>query len=105
MIENPSVEVLAPAIIAALLELIPPLKGWWDKFNPRQKQFIMVLLMFLLTLLSVGYSCYRTNVCPEDFPDYAVNTAVTFIVMLVLNQGTYAGINRLIKQPEPNEEQ
>lgn len=67
----------AAAIVAVLIELLPPLKVWWDeRFNAAQKQVVIALVVVVISLLTAMYKCRYNGICPESTDKFVVDTLI-----------------------------
>ena len=96
--ELSQLQMIVAAIIAWTMDLIPPLKRWWDaRLNSKQKQACMIGLMFLLAVGGALWNCYGNGqaggVCPADgWTNYIVQIGYYFIINLVVNTGSHLAI-------------
>ena len=73
-------EAGAMALIAVLIEVIPPVQLWWnEKFNSAQKQLVIGAIVLILALLSIVYSCRYNSVCPEDWEKTVVDLVIAVL--------------------------
>lgn len=90
------IEQVIVAFVAFGLDAFPRVNTWWEQFNEKQKQILIMFFVFIVTLSAAGYNCYQGGFCPADWVDFIVTTAVTFIVNLVISQGTHFGSRYLV---------
>jgi len=90
-------QLVVAALVAYALDLIPGAKAWWDtKFNSQQKQFAMLILMFLIAVGGALYACYgRNGVCPLNWVDFIINTFVQFVINTIVNVGSHLTVRYL----------
>jgi len=95
-------QLVVAALVAYALDLLPGAKTWWDtKFNSQQKQFAMLILMFLIAVGGALYACYgRNGVCPLNWADFVVNTFVQFVVNTIVNVGSHMTVRYIPQSKE-----
>ena len=100
--ELSQLQMIVAALTAWAMDLIPPLKKWWDaNLNSKQKQGAMIAFMFLLAVGGALYQCYgKEGICPADgWSDYIVQTGYYFIVNLVVSAGSHMSV-RYVSDPK-----
>lgn len=101
---NVGIEQVVVALVAIALDAFPRLSGWWDEFNERQKQLLILAIIFVITILASAYECAAGRACPAGdlagWGDYAVQLAIAFIVNLTISQGAHFG-SRYLTDSQP----
>lgn len=83
------ISLLASGILAFALELIPPIKRYWDKFNGVQKQAVIAGIVILVSLGAIWYECRYNASCPADTERAIVDIMLTVAYGVVGSQGAY----------------
>ena len=83
------ISLLASGILAFALELIPPIKRYWDKFNGVQKQAVIALIVVIVSLGSIWYECRYNASCPADTERAILDVVLTIAYGVVGSQGAY----------------
>lgn len=90
----PAFQIVAMALISFALELIPPLKRWWDSvFNSAQKQFVIALVVLLLAVGQMAYGCAFNQTCPADYAKAGVDLVIAVLAGLLTSAGAYKSTN------------
>ncbi len=87
--------LLSAFLIAGIFERFKWIKIAWDELTRDAKQLIMVAFLAVLTFGAFGLSC--ANVIPAfqcTWPDGLFSAAVTFVLAVGINQGTYSILQR-----------
>lgn len=92
-----AINMVAAGLVAWFLELVPPVKKYWDRLNPRQKQGINLLIVAAIVIGTAAYNCFYTGeFCPAgDFLDWTLRILATIILSLGVNQGAHRGVKML----------
>ena len=83
--------LLSAFLIAGIFERFKWLKTAWDELTSDAKQLTMAIFLAVLTFGAFGLSC--ANVIPAfqcTWPDGLLSAAVTFLLAVGVNQGTYS---------------
>ncbi len=83
--------LLSAFLIAGIFERFKWIKTAWDELTSDTKQLFMVAFLAVLTFGAFGLSC--ANVVPAfqcTWPDGLFSAAVTFVLAVGINQGTYS---------------
>lgn len=87
--------IAAGAVLAVVLERAPRIKDWMDRLPSKQKQILVVAILFVLSMGVYGLSCF-TQLSALGCPD---GTFLSFVVDLVLGLAASQGVHLLTKRP------
>lgn len=91
--EKLTVEVIASGLISWLLEILPPLKVRWDKWNGAQKQTAILVFALVLSIGVLAYGWFQ-----DGFPENWANDIVLLVAGFFLNVATMFGAHGSTKQ-------
>lgn len=94
-----TLSAIAGVVLSLAFSYVPGLKGWFDKFNPQQKQGVMAIVLLAVTLAVFGLSCADIVGAVSCDKGGAIALVESLIAALVANQSTYSLSKYLAGKP------
>jgi len=93
-------QLVAGALLALILDIVPGLKTVWAKLETRQKQAYNLILILVISILFVIGPGLIQGSWPEGW-DWLLIPLATFFVTLAGNQAAYVGTRYVTGSSEP----
>lgn len=82
--------VLVSALLSIIFEWAPGLSDWYEMLSTKRKQFIMAVLILVVSLGMMWYQCQYNAVCPENGWQATIESLViTALISAAANQSTW----------------
>lgn len=82
------------ALMALILEWFPVISEKWDGLSAAKKTALNAFGVALISVASMGVSCWRGGECPADPWDAVIQFLLTALLSLAANQATYNATKR-----------
>ena len=83
------ISAIAGILISLILEFVPGVEGWYNKFTPQQKRLVMLVALFIVVGGAFGLSCAGLLAIFVCSVAGAWQAVMAFIAALVANQSVH----------------
>lgn len=97
--ESVSVAVIA-AVIAFAVEVIPQVKGLWDRLNEKQKQAIVLAAAFIVGLVTAILQCAVRGICPADWLAVIETLIANFVAGIIGATSAHYSVRKIVQKPQ-----